>query len=381
MYKGIQFIIELTNRCNFKCKYCYLEQSEGISHNVHHIMTTEIGEKTISYIYDNFYQRYDRIFIDFLDGEPLTNFATLRHMVNYSRTLEGEKSKFIFRFTTNGSMLTQEIIKFTQDNNIYFNISVDGLPETHDKNRVYHDGKGTSQDVFDKLEVVSNIDNVGIVSTYSANTLSGIVEGTEYLQKRGLKHIETNFCMGKVDHYDIKQLKGEYKRVIDLYLERYRNGDFSCRYIILDDILSSLYCGRNEKSECIHPYKITYDGIIKSCDRIPIKFNKDIATIFDERFETFDEQKCHYCIDKETEKCTTCQYRTLCTPCNIYMNDMFDVQEDNDSEPVFCIVMKCLIEKAIQFHEENKRNGLIAMHFNPELRRLILKGEYDCKKD
>jgi len=44
---AIQFIIELTNVCNFNCTYCYLEQSSNISNNNPQMMSTSVAKKTI----------------------------------------------------------------------------------------------------------------------------------------------------------------------------------------------------------------------------------------------------------------------------------------------------------------------------------------------
>jgi len=341
-------------------------------------MTDNTGRKVMNYIYANFYERYNTIYIDFLDGEPLTNFDVLKTMVTYGNKLEKDQNshKFVYRFTTNGSLLNKDIVGFAIENSIYFNISVDGLPETHDKNRIYHDGTGTSSDVFNKLELVTGLNNVGIVSTYSSSTYDKIVEGTKYLISRGFKHIELNFCMGKVDSYDIKRLEPEFSKAILLFFERYERKDFSCTYVILDRVLQNLFIKNINQENCIHPYKITYNGLIKSCDRIPEDHNKVLANIRDTDFRSFDLSNCHYCSNNETEECKQCNYRYLCIPCNIYMNDLFD-DKMSIEPPVFCAVMKTIINNAINFYNKNKNNLVIAMHFNPALRDSFLNKKYE----
>ena len=149
MKTEIQFILELVNFCNFRCKYCYLSQANNISPYENKIMSKETGSHIISYIKKNIYEKFDRIFIDFLDGEPLLNFSVLKHIV-----IEGEKvdklNKFIFRFTTNGSLLTNEIIDFANLHKIYFNISFDGIPSAHDKKRILKNTGTSSSIVLEK---------------------------------------------------------------------------------------------------------------------------------------------------------------------------------------------------------------------------------------
>lgn len=135
----IQFIIELTNGCNFACKYCYLAQALK---NKYQKMYPDTAKNMINAIIHHIYNKGDHIYIDFLDGEPLLNFSVMKIMIEYGKQIEQEigDNIFIFRFTTNGSLLNKEIIDFIKQHNIYFNISVDGLPITHDKNRVLKNG-------------------------------------------------------------------------------------------------------------------------------------------------------------------------------------------------------------------------------------------------
>lgn len=380
MLGEIQFIVELTNRCNFKCKYCYLEQSENMSENHIHYMDIITGEKLIDYIYTNFYERYELIYIDFLDGEPLINFDVMEAIVKYGDALVKRPSKFIFRFTTNGSLLTQEVIDFAERYDIYFNVSVDGTQKSHDKNRVFADGRGTSSIVYEKLKLIQKRKNVGIVSTYSSSTYKDIKIGTIYLMNMGFQHIEINFCMGDVENYDIDNLIVEYISAINLFLSRYERGDFTYRYVILDRILQKLFCNEIEKSYCMYPYKITYNGFIKSCDRIPYEYNKVLGSIMDNKFNFLDTKKLHYCYKSGYNDCDMCTYRYLCTPCNVYTNSIYNNQKNLKNEPVFCVIMKCLIDEAKKFYAKNKNSLKIAIQFNPSLRQDLINkniGNYE----
>ena len=375
----IQFIIELTNKCNFQCKYCYLEQAESISNNSLCKMEESTGIFLMEYLYLTFKDSYEKIYIDFLDGEPLLNYEVMKSMVLKGEELEGESDKFLFRFTTNGSLLNSEIVKFTTEHNIYFNISIDGLLETHDINRKFPNGEGTGKIVYEKLKLVLGLDNVGIVSTYSANTYYKMLEGTQWLMNFGIKHIEVNFCMGKVDYYeDIEKLKGEYTKVINMYLSRYKIGDFSCTYVVLDNVLKSLFLNSYIKSNCVYPFKITYDGKIKSCDRIPAEYNKIILdTRIGMPIWKMKLTEHHYCNSKKVEKCEKCSVRSLCTPCVAYISDMFENKDVFFKEPIFCAIMKCLIQNSLEFYENNKDNLRVIMYFNPKVREQILKGNFE----
>ncbi len=58
--------------------------------------------------------------------------------------------------TINGTLLTDEIIKFMKDNEVSLLISMDGPKEIHDKNRVFSNGMGS----FDKI--MNNINKIKV---------------------------------------------------------------------------------------------------------------------------------------------------------------------------------------------------------------------------
>ena len=376
MKTEIQFILELVNFCNFRCKYCYLSQANNISPYENKIMSKETGSHIISYIKKNIYEKFDRIFIDFLDGEPLLNFSVLKHIV-----IEGEKvdklNKFIFRFTTNGSLLTNEIIDFANLHKIYFNISFDGIPSAHDKNRIIKNTGTSSSIVLEKINLIKNFEFIGVVSTFTSDTYEVMSKGIEYLAKIGFKHIEANIAMGNTSTYtDINKLRSVIEESLIFFTARYQQHDFSCNYVILDRILKKIFSEKHQAQECIYPYQITYDGSIKFCDRIPNALNEKIANVFDEDFDEFYKTKKHICKKGNLYICEKCDIRAFCTPCNAYIQNYYTAQSDIYTEPVFCTVMKAIISVALSFYSKNKNNLIINMHFNTEMHNRILQGKY-----
>ena len=134
-----QFELVVTEKCNLKCKYCYMKNNPTwMSKDVfkcHYNMLPKImedyGEKQFMTV--------------FFGGEPLLNwdvivFAT--ELIKYNPCHAG------FIMPTNGLLLTPDKIDYLQKNNINISLSFDGL-WNKDK-RVDINGKSTF-DVYMKM--------------------------------------------------------------------------------------------------------------------------------------------------------------------------------------------------------------------------------------
>lgn|GEM_PF-4162916 len=373
--KALQFIIELTNTCNLRCKYCYLYQANSlVNYNSSKFMDENTAFEVINYLYKLAKQNNIIIYVDFLDGEPLINFKILKFMVEKGRAFEKQENKklFIFRFTTNGTLLNDKIVDFANQNDIYFNISVDGLPASHDVNRVFLNGKGSSKIVFDKVVAYKDKVDFGIVSTFSPSTLTYLLPSIDYFFNINLKHVEINFALGISDPYNIDMLVKEYKSCINKFLSNYQNYIFSPSYVILDRVLNMMFSPRgNSSTNCIFPYKITKTGQVMSCDRINISENKVISDVHDYiNIENLVDN--HLCRGDSITLCNKCEYRCYCSPCNVSLQ-----QIDRETlEPIFCIIMKTLITEAYNFYGRNKSNLKLALHFSPQLLKKIQDNRY-----
>ena len=103
---GIQAITILpTTDCNARCWYCY---EKGIEHiNMHET----VAEKTIYFIKQVY--KENLIKINWFGGEPLYNFETIRFIT--TKLIEEGYSLSAF-FTTNGSLITEEIASYISTN-------------------------------------------------------------------------------------------------------------------------------------------------------------------------------------------------------------------------------------------------------------------------
>jgi len=143
-------VINLTNQCNLSCQYCYEfgEDKVATPEGKKKFMDKETAMDSIEYLLENSAGR-QAVHVTFFGGETLMNFPVMKEVVRYANERAAAQGRKIdFSLTTNGTLLTPQIIEFLHENHIGVTVSMDGPKEMHDQLRVYANGKG-SYDVIE----------------------------------------------------------------------------------------------------------------------------------------------------------------------------------------------------------------------------------------
>ena len=114
-------------------------------------MDLETGKKAIDFVLKASRHR-KHCEVDFFGGEPLLNFGVVKELVSYGNEAAKSLCKTIkFTLTTNAVLLTEEVQKFLEQEDISVVLSIDGRPEVHDRMRPYANGKGSYAQVTPRL--------------------------------------------------------------------------------------------------------------------------------------------------------------------------------------------------------------------------------------
>ncbi len=154
-----QLTLELTESCNMRCRYCSFSGGYELN-RVHGFrqMSWDTAKAAVDfYINQNetAIAIEDGLSIGFYGGEPLLRFHHMRDIINYVKSLSIARSKKVrFNFTTNATLLTDEVIIFCADNQVGMTISLDGPQLAHDRNRVMKNGKGSFKRIIKNINKI-----------------------------------------------------------------------------------------------------------------------------------------------------------------------------------------------------------------------------------
>ncbi len=141
-------ILQLTQRCNLRCAYCAytanLEEKQGRGHS-NYDMEWEVAKRAIDFFALNSIDNPNPK-ISFYGGEPLIMFDLLQHCVIYCESIFRGKN-ITFSVTTNGTLLTDEVIEFLELHGVELTISIDGLKDIHNFHRRFAGNGSGSFDV------------------------------------------------------------------------------------------------------------------------------------------------------------------------------------------------------------------------------------------
>ena len=140
--------LHLTDRCNFRCSYCYLPHEQVD-------MSLNTGKKIIdATIRSASLHKYSKVFLKYAGGEPLLRFPLICKIHNYAqKQAELTGIEINGNILSNGTLLTLNILDDMLALDVSLVISIDGMGKCHDKQRYYADGKGSCVDVIKAVKL------------------------------------------------------------------------------------------------------------------------------------------------------------------------------------------------------------------------------------
>ena len=171
----------LTSECNLRCGYCYQNDKKS----------GEMTWKTMQTALDRLLASESKDFrVGFWGGEPLLEFPLLQEAVDYvERHLEPNRS-VAYSVSTNGLLLTDEILGFLVRHRFEIQLSFDGVPAMQDLRR--RNSFHALDTLLDRMSTHASgkgAADLRIAITVTPETVAFLPDSVAYFLDKGVPHI------------------------------------------------------------------------------------------------------------------------------------------------------------------------------------------------
>lgn len=314
-------ILHLTDACNLSCRYCYHTEGD-LNRGRKKVMGLDVACRSVDFLFDHAGQ-LEEVILVFFGGEPLLNFKVIPAVVDYACQKASKKGKKInFAITTNGTLLSEEIIEFFQDKNIGVTVSMDGFDDVHDRYRRFADGTPTYEMILPKIKrlLICSKKRPAVARVTLVENPGRVPQILDHLL--GLGFVEVGFAPVTTGHpdyqlstHDMDLLLREFKNLSRKFLSAAKERRFYGFSNIID-MLVSLHQGEVMNYPCgagLGLFSIGPEGQLYLCQRFTGQDEFCMGDIFkgfnQAKLETFRNQAE---IRNKTD-CRHCWVRTICT--------------------------------------------------------------------
>lgn len=350
-------VLQVAHDCNLRCRYCYA--ASGTYGGTAGMMDRNVGERAIDFFLENSADA-QTLNVTFFGGEPLLNFGLVKHLVEYAGSRRGPK-EFKFTITTNGVLLTVDILRFLSDNRFDLIVSLDGPVDIHDATRVFPGGGGSQAIVLENARRAMTLpiaDRTTVRGTFTNRELD-LSRQVDYLFDQGFANVSVEPAIGGNDNLfavrdnNVPEVKRAYEAVAESCLRRLRSGAEPL-FFHFRRVLEALERGELRKHACragAGYIDVSPNGDIYPCHMLDGTEGWKIGSVF----TGFDEGsrvvwRTTASVDS-SDTCRDCWAKYLCggrcrAHSALFARDL--------AEPlsVACKLVKCRIEAAIWLQSE-----------------------------
>ncbi len=347
--------LHVAHDCNMDCGYCFA--GKGEYNGEKGLMSLDVAKKAINFLIRNSEGRTN-LEVDFFGGEPLLNWNVCKEIVKYARNLEDKYNKnFRFTLTTNGLLIDDDVIEFSNREMSNVVLSLDGRKGTNDNMRKTKNGKGTYDliiDNFKKFADSRNQKNYYMRGTYTSFN-KDFAKDIIHMADLGFKELsmEPVVCSSKMPYAlkreDIDILKENYDILAKEMIKRYKEGK-GFNFYHYDVDLTGGPCIAKRISGCgvgTEYLAITPEGDIYPCHQF-VGDQKYLIGNLDEgitkKEALADFEKCNVYSKPECKKCFAKLYCSGGCAANAYhtngdINTIYDFSCELHKKRIECAIM------------------------------------------
>lgn len=184
--KSMTIFLSLTQKCNLKCVYCY--QDSIRERNIGEY----IEENNIEKIFLMLKKKSDemrKLNIVLFGGEPLLNKQRILSIIKQLNDLRSASLNVHISLITNGVELTEDFLNSTYKYLNTIQITIDGKKEIHDTMRIFSNGNGSFNIIYDNLKKAANLfkSRIALRINVNSNSILNVYDFIEQLEKDNLR--------------------------------------------------------------------------------------------------------------------------------------------------------------------------------------------------
>ena len=236
----------LTHQCNMACRYCYAGRAPKPD------MSQSTAYKCIDFALGSL-AAGKSLDLCMFGGEPFLRFDLLQQVTAYAYRQAAVAGKVVhISVTTNGTLISPEIVNYAEENDVRLCFSLDGPPEIHDRNRRYRDQRSTSEDVMRNLEYAAKrLQCLEVNAVFGPDTIDEIPRCVEFFVTSGISliHLNPNIKAAWSDELS-PRLPDIYTRLANYYIACYRESHEITVNLLDDKMLLFLKGGYDSADTC-----------------------------------------------------------------------------------------------------------------------------------
>ncbi len=313
--------LHISHTCNLNCAYCFA--SQGKYNGERAVMSFETGKRALDFLIENSGTRKN-LEVDFFGGEPLMNWEVVKQLVKYAREIEKEHNKnFRFTLTTNGVLVDDEVIEFSNREMSNVVLSLDGRKEVHDRFRVDYTGNGSWEKIVPKFKKF--VEKRGHKDYYMRGTFThnnvDFLKDIEKMLELGFTELsmEPVVCApgdpSELTQEDLPVLFEQYEKLAELMIKRKNEGKPFTFYHYMIDLSGGpcIYkrisgCGSGTEYMAVTPW-----GDLYPCHQFVGDEKFKLGNIWDGVDNTKIQEEFKQCNVYEREECRDCWARLYCS--------------------------------------------------------------------
>jgi uncharacterized protein len=314
-------ILHVAESCNLRCRYCYHAEKEN-GQGPQRQMSRDVAVRAVDFLFERSGGLEDLVLV-FFGGEPLLNFETMRCVAEVAQEKATAAGKRVhFALTTNGTLLTPEIVDFLEEKDVSVTVSLDGFQEIHDRYRRFPDGRPSYGVILPRVShLIERARKRPVVARVTVmDEPEKVPQILDHLLALGF--VEAGFAPVTTGHPDYQlsdrqmdELLSVFRQLAQRFLEAVGEERFF-GFSNLIDLLVSLHQGEVMNYPCgagLGLFSVDAGGRLFLCQR----FTGEEKFRMGDIFEGFDEERLGRFRQEAAicnkEECCHCWARTICT--------------------------------------------------------------------